>query len=249
LPKPQSDLAQGLLTGQDRAMPERVKDDFAGSGLSHLTAVSGTNIMILVMLAERALAGLALPGRWSAAASTVLAWAYVAGIGAPASAVRAVLMASLAVLARLSGRLNALSGLMAAAWCAMLLVNPAHLYDIGFQLSFAALAGTAWLAPRLDACLARSCWRRQAALREALALVVAAQLATAPLVWLHFGRLSWVALPANLLVAWLAMPLTLVLMAALAASAAFPGLAGFLFGAADPLLAYMVQVAAWLGRY
>ncbi len=133
---------------------------------------------------------------------------YTLFVGASASVVRAALMGALTVIARMLGRSNdALNALSLSAFL-MTLWDPAALEDIAFQLSFAATWGLLFLAPPLErwmrAALAR--WFQDPgaatladAVREALLVSLAAQIATAPLILYHFRELSLVAPLANLL--------------------------------------------------
>ena len=242
LPEPEAALAAGILLGVRSGIAPAVNDAFAAAGLTHVVAISGWNIAIVAALA----ASLTRPlvrlrgGRLGA---VLLAAAAVAGYvlltGASPSVVRAALMAAGLLIARLGGsRAHALAALMAAA-LAMLLAAPPVLWDVGFQLSALATAGLIWFGAGMEALLSR--W--PGAVREPVALTLAAQLTTLPVILLNFERLSLVAPLANVLV----VPLVPIVMlgAALAAVAGALGDAG-----APPFigdgLSWMLGGAAWL---
>ena len=191
-----------------------MSDAFARAGLTHIVAISGWNIAIVAAL----IGGLTRPlekhrgGRWLAAilASSAVT-GYVLLTGASPSVVRAALMAGALLVARFGGsRAHAASALASAA-LVMLIAAPAVLWDVGFQLSALATAGLIGFASPLEARLAS--WPGW--LREPMALTLAAQLATLPVLLTTFGRLSLVAPLANVVV----VPLVPLVMAACALAA------------------------------
>lgn len=196
LPTPQSSLLLGILVGARRALPQGVQEDFQRTGTSHIVAVSGFNITIIIA----ALAGLArLVGRrLSFIFSLLIIAAFVVISGASASVLRAALMGGLVLWSLNVGRLYAAGPALCLAALLMLLINPKILYwDVGFQLSFAATLGIVYLVPLFEKMTAR--WSFSF-LKEILTATIAATLATLPLVLWHFGRLSLVALVVNVLV-------------------------------------------------
>jgi competence protein ComEC len=214
VPEPEAALGGGILLGARAGIAPEVSSAFATAGLTHVVAISGWNIAIVAAL----MAGLTRPletrrgGRWLAAilGSSVVA-GYVLLTGASPSVVRAALMAGALLVARFGGsRAHAASALSAAAFV-MLIAAPAVLWDVGFQLSALATAGLIGFAAPLEARLAS--WPGW--LREPLALTLAAQLATLPVLLTTFGRLSLVAPLANVVV----VPLVPLVMAACAIAA------------------------------
>ena len=197
LDPPRAALARGMVLGQDEALSEDARQAFRASGLAHLLAASGQNVMLLAALAVPALAALGLGLRARLAGALALIAVYVPIAGAGPSIQRAGVMGGAAIVAGLAGR-------PASRWYALLLaaaitlgLNPRAVQDPGWQLSFAAVVGILGLARRLrDALTAR---RTPAGLAEAIAVTAAATLATAPLLSFHFGRVSPVSLPANVL--------------------------------------------------
>ncbi len=122
-----------------------------------------------------------------------------------------------------------------------LALNPLAAGDPGWQLSFAAVAGLLAGAPRLRDALARRGAPRP--LAEAAAITIAATLATAPLMALHFEQVSLASLPANLLAAPVVAPIMWLGMAAIAVAQVAPGLATPLDVLCAPLLGYLEWVA------
>ena len=216
LPEPQAGLGAAILIGLRDLVARDVADDFRTAGLSHVVAISGWHIALLGAVVGALLRGIERRRRSALVLAAIVSYSILAG-GSP-SVIRAALMASVVLLARESGRRGQASAALGLAVAGMLLVEPATVADIGFQLSVAATAGLlrwasplqARLRPRLPAAV--PAW-----LVEALAVSLAAQAATLPLVLLHFGRLSLVAPLANLLVAPIVAPVMLATTAALAA--------------------------------
>jgi competence protein ComEC len=187
VPEPEAALGAGILLGARAGIAPEVSSAFATAGLTHVVAISGWNIAIVAAL----IAGLTRPletrrgGRWlSAILGSSAVAGYVLLTGASPSVVRAALMAGALLVARFGGsRAHAASALAAAALL-MLLAAPAVLWDVGFQLSALATAGLIGFAAPLEARLAG--WPGW--LREPLALTLAAQLATLPVILTTFGH-------------------------------------------------------------
>ncbi len=199
VPAPQGALARGMVLGQDGALTDDVREDFRATGLAHLVAASGANVILLatLVLALGAAAGLGLTARLWVAIALVVAYVPLAGAGP--SIQRAAVMGAAGLVAALAGR-------PASRWYALLLAaaltlswNPHAAADPGWQLSFAAVLSLLALVPALRTRLSAAGVPR--GLDEALAVTIAATLGTAPLIALYFERLSLVSLPANVLAA------------------------------------------------
>ncbi|HEX7225656.1 MAG TPA: DNA internalization-related competence protein ComEC/Rec2 [Candidatus Limnocylindria bacterium] len=199
IPEPEAALGAGILLGVRSSIAPEVGDAFATAGLTHVVAISGWNIAIVVALVLAACRPLeSRPGgRWTTVvAATLAVGAYVLLTGASPSVVRAALMAGAMVVGRLAGsRAHATSALGLAA-LVMLLVAPSVLWDVGFQLSLLATAGLVWFAAPIERRLAR--W--PAWIREPVSLTCAAQLTTLPVILVNFERLSLIAPVGNVLV-------------------------------------------------
>jgi competence protein ComEC len=195
LEAPQSALLAGLLLGSRSELSPEVRAQFAQTGTSHIVAVSGFNVVIVSgFVGLVALRPLGVRGSALAAILAVIAYTLI--VGAPPSAVRAAMMAGIALTARVVGRpADGINALMVAG-AGMALWDPVVLQDLGFQLSMLATAGLILLIPQWDR--ARS-WRTGALYFAMTPL--AAQIATLPLVLHTFHSLSLVAVGANVLVA------------------------------------------------
>ncbi|MBU2472692.1 ComEC/Rec2 family competence protein, partial [Patescibacteria group bacterium] len=137
----------------------------------------------------------------------ILLFIYILMIGAPASAIRAGIMAGLLLLAQKSGRLRSSDRAVVFAATIMLLINPFLLKsDVGFQLSFIATLSIIYLKPILDDKTNKLPNPYQ--IKDILTMTLAAQLGTLPILIFHFGRLSLISPLANLLI----VPLLPVIM-------------------------------------
>jgi competence protein ComEC len=199
VPEPEAALGAGILLGVRSAIAPEINDAFATAGLTHVVAISGWNIAIVAALVTAAAQPLSRRpgGRWTTAAvAATTVGGYVLLTGASPSVVRAALMAAAMLVARLGGsRAHAASALALAALL-MLLAAPPVLWDVGFQLSLLATAGLVWFGAPIERRLRR--W--PAWIREPVALTLAAQLTTLPVILVNFERLSLVAPIANVLV-------------------------------------------------
>ena len=155
LPEPQASLLTGILLGVEGGIPADLMEDFNRTGTTHIIAISGFNISIIAGL----LSGLsARPfGRRRATpfalAGVVL---YTVLVGASAAVVRAAIMGCLYIIAAHYGRqTEALTSLVAAA-VLMTALNPHVLWDVGFQLSFAATLGLVLYTPSIESCFQRA---------------------------------------------------------------------------------------------
>ncbi|MGI8513242.1 MAG: ComEC/Rec2 family competence protein, partial [Solirubrobacteraceae bacterium] len=154
LDPPRAALARGMVLGQDEALSEGTRDEFRDSGLAHLLAASGQNVMLLAALALPALALLGCGLRARLGATLVLVAIYVPLAGAGPSIQRAGIMGAAGLIAGLAGRPTQRWYAVLLAAAVTLMINPCSAQDPGWQLSFAAISGIGLLAPRLRGGLA-----------------------------------------------------------------------------------------------
>jgi competence protein ComEC len=234
-------LARGMVLGEDERLAEPVREDFRRSGLAHLLAASGQNVMLLAALALPLLAALGLGLRPRLTGALVLVAAYVPLAGAGPSIQRAGVMGAAGLLAGLAGRPSSRIYALLLAAAATLVLNPRAAGDPGWQLSFAAVGAILALTGRIrDALVAR---RVPGAVADAGAITTAATIGTAPLLAFHFGRVSLASLPANLLAAPAVAPIMWLGMVAAALGQVAPALAAPVNALAAFPLAYLEWLA------
>lgn len=241
VPPPQGALLRGMALGDDAALPDDVRDEFRKSGLAHLVAASGQNVMLLAALALAFSAAIGLGVRARLILVLVLIAAYVPLAGAGASIQRAGIMGAAGVVAMLAGRPASRWYALLLAAAATLAINPRAVEEVGWQLSFAAVVAILLLAPRLRDGLSRR--GVPVGLAEATALTTSATIGTAPLVAAHFGQASLVSLPANVVAAPAVAPAMWLGMIAAAVGQIGPGLAAPITSLAGYPAAYLMWVA------
>ena len=202
LPDTPAALTAGVLVGDDRDLPASVAADFRAAGLSHLLAVSGANVALVLALVGPAFRRVGLAGRFAGGVGVIGVFAAMTRF--EPSVLRASAMAGLGVLAAYLGRPASGRRLLALAVAGLVLVDPFLVRSLGFQLSVAASAGILFLAGPLAARLPGP-----ELVRNGLAVTAAAQLGVAPIALPAFGSLPLIAFPANLLAAPAAAGLTL----------------------------------------
>lgn len=236
-------LAALVLGSAVVPLPAELRADFRVAGLSHALAASGFHLTVLLGAVLAIGRGLGRWARLGLGAGAIVLFLVLAG--PQPSVVRAVLMGAIALVVLESGRRGRPLGILGLSLAGMLLLRPAWLHDVGFQLSAAATAGLVLTARPLEQALARRLpggppgaagwWRSW--LAPALAVPVAASLWTLPLQLLHFGVVPLYAVPANLLAGPLLTPLTLGAMALAAVAVLVP-----------PLLAPLLVPLGWLAQ-
>ena len=196
-PEPSSSLAAGILLGSRSAIPADNKQDFKTCGLTHILAISGYNIVIVISFISAICAF--LPRKYSVTLSILMVAVFTLLVGASASVVRAAFMGSLSLVAKFFGR--PYSGLRALfiTGFAMALLDPFIIfYDIGFQLSFAATAGMILFSKRINEKL--KFVPEKFSLRENLASTWSAQVFALPIIFFQFKNFSAISTFANLVV-------------------------------------------------
>lgn len=259
LPEPHAAFSKGLLLGERASLPADLIESFKRTGTSHMIALSGYNITIVGRSLARLLALLAIPfyaSFWVAFSAMIL---FVVMTGASASAVRAGIIAVLALIAYREGRPYRMTNALAFAGTAMLMFDPALLrFDAGFQLSFLATIGLVYLSAPLQRRIenlfdrfkeltgmrpASRTLKRDAdettpriflTIKRLLIETLAAELAVLPLLIYLFGYVSIVSPLANI-AALIAVPSAMGV-------GFFMGVAGFV----SPLLGSAIGVASWL---
>ncbi|MDD5032020.1 MAG: ComEC/Rec2 family competence protein [Patescibacteria group bacterium] len=251
LPEPEASLAGPLLLGYKKNISASWQEKFSQSGLSHIMAISGTNISILAALVMSLLLGLGLARRQAFWLASLFLLSYVILVGAPASAMRAGVMGFLVLWAMKLGRLNKLTNSLVLAAAILLLANPRLLRDdIGFQLSFLAVLGMVYFPPIFERLLSKftnpqNLPKILKIIYDIFSLTLAAQIFTIPIIAFNFSQVSLIAPVSNLLVLWCLPFLTIAVLIALGLSLALPNLAWLFFLPALLVLKYIMAVVDW----
>lgn len=234
-------LLLGLTIGDTAHLGRATVELFRAAGLSHLLAVSGSNLAVVVGAVMLALARRALVTRLGAAAAVLVL--YVLVVGPEPSVLRAAGMAAIALGALALGRSAEPLQALALSLLVVLAARPGLLASAGLQLSAAATAGIVLLAGPLARRLG---WLpRPVAL--AAGVTLGAQLAVAPVLVWTFGELSLAAPLANLAAVPAVAPATVLGLAAGLAGLVWAPLGRLLAAAARPFAAHVVGVAELAG--
>ena len=234
-------LLPALVVGDTDDLPPKVVDDFQAAGLTHLLAVSGSNLAIVCVAVLLLLRTLRCGPRTAAAGAMLALVGFVVLAGPEPSVLRAGVMGAVGLLALAVGRQRAALPALAAGVIVLVLWDPAMAVSIGFALSVLATGALVLVAPGwADRLAVRGVPR---GLAEALAVPAAAHLVTAPVVAGFAGQVSFVAIVANLLVAPVVAPATVLGVLAAVVGPVAPWLAEVLVRVAGPEADWLVLVA------
>lgn len=242
--KDASALLTGMVLGGNNELSTELRECFSNNGLSHLLSVSGTHLVLLtsfLMLLLKRIRLIDANQRSFVIVTFMFSYACLCGLKPPI--LRAVCMSTILLwgrnisdkkkdlLTRIQneadkGKLLCIIGMLFLIW------KPIWILDLGFQLSFGATAGLLWLLPKLKEKLG---FINIEELKEGLAVTLAAQLATLPILVGNFYTVSVIALVSNiLLVPILEMSTILVIIGMLSCCVI------------EPIGVCILQIAAWL---
>ncbi len=230
LPQEKAAFLSGLTLGERESFSKEFEKKMSLSGTTHLVALSGYNISVIA-LAIGLIFGAFLSQALSFYLSVAVIILFVLMTGAEASVVRAAIMGIIALLASRAERTHSLRNAIVIAAFLMVIFNPKVLvFDLGFQLSFAALLGIIYLSPVLKGILRIRDpgflnWKENAS------VTISAQLAVVPLLLGNFGIFSLTSFVANILIVG-AVPLTMGL--------------GFVAAGLGLVSDFLAQATGWL---
>ncbi|GIH03121.1 competence protein ComEC [Rhizocola hellebori] len=226
LPDRPGGLVPGLVIGDTSALDPVLEEEFRAAGLTHLVAVSGSNVAIVVGL-------VVLMARWArlgpgpaALVAALAVMGFVVLVRPSPSVLRAGLMGGIGLIALASGRRRAALPALSAAVIGLIVLDPELAGEAGFALSVLATGGLLLLAPPIRDRLRAKGF--PAGVAEALAIPASAQLACAPVIAGLSASVSLVSVPANLLAVPAVAPATISGVAAAVISPVWPAAAEFL---------------------
>jgi competence protein ComEC len=245
LPEPLASFGMGLLIGQRNTLPAEVSQALLMVGLTHIIAVSGYNLTILLRSAEK------VSGKRSKRLALLLSLGLMAIFllfaGTSASIVRAAIVSMLSIAAGYYGRQFKPLVLILLAAAITTYANPYYVWsDTSWYLSFLAFYGVMVLAPLLRRNWSRR-WQDSIVLGVALESLCA-EVMTLPFVLHTFGQMSFIGLAANVLVVVLVPLAMLLTLIAGLAGMLLPAFAGWLAWPARIILTYMLDIADMLSR-
>jgi len=271
-PPMEAKIIKALILGDQQEIPREIMDQFSRTGTTHIIAISGFNVGIVALFALLIIRPFLKSSQWLLlrfevhtlatwfAILVVVGYTFVAGAGI--SVVRASLMIIVIMISLLLSRERDLLNTLALAALLILLASPPSLFDVSFQLSFAAVAALLFFVPRFNALLGPETgangqpiiiWLLKKGGRSVtlfFLVSLAATLGTLPLILLYFNRLSVITLLANMLVVpilgILATPVCLLIIAAVPFSATMTeGLIGIAVPLVRVSLTLIDHMAGW----
>jgi competence protein ComEC len=259
LPRREAGLVVAIATGDRSGLDDLTTASFARSGLAHVLAVSGLHLVVVALGLERLLRAALVrldavalrvePRRAAAAALLPATLLYALATGAGVPVVRAAIAVGVAAAGTLLDREAGAANVLALAAIALLAADPSAALDVSAQLTFAAVAGLVlWAGPlrrRIPVPAARGGWRAWIVepLLGGACATLAASIATAPVLAVHFRQLPVLGLLANVAGIPVGSALTAVATLAAVAAAASPTLAAPLLAAARPLASALLALS------
>ncbi|MHC1736686.1 MAG: DNA internalization-related competence protein ComEC/Rec2 [Ignavibacteriaceae bacterium] len=242
-------LLKSLLLGDRSDISQETKADFITSGVMHVLAISGLHVGFITIIF------LFLFGRFGIVTKSVLTItgliAFFLISGMSISVFRAVIMASVFLIARISDRETSIYNSLGIAALLLLVIDPDSLFNASFQLSFTAVFSIAYFYPYFEERIERLQLKFSGLkwLLKMFAVSFSAQTGTLPLIILYFGKLSIISLAANLIV----IPMTgviigigILLIPVSAVSSYFAALTG---SAADGMIRLLFDIVAYSSSF
>ena len=197
IPLPASSLMNGVILGNKGGFTSEEKQEFITTGTIHIIALSGYNVTIVAEGVMKFF-GFIIGGALSIWLGIITVVFFVLLAGAQATAVRAGIMAFLALFARATGRTYDAGRGLVIAGLVMIAYDPRVITDISFQLSFLATIGVIFLSPKVELWFM---WvTPKLNLRENVSVTLSATIMVLPILLYNTGVFSFVSLPANILI-------------------------------------------------
>jgi competence protein ComEC len=239
----QAGLLNGMLVGERSGLNREVKQEFSDAGLTHIMAVSGMNVAFVIIpfmfIFKRLRFSLRLSN--SLAILSIMMFVFITGFSA--SVLRASIMATVILLAQILYREGDVYSSLSFAAIILLVVNPGTLFDIGFQLSFAATLSLVLFYKRINEITVKIPIPKL--ISETIAVTIAAQILVTPLGVLYFNRFSIISVITNLLVVPLCQNITIIGFAMAGLGQFSIQLAGILGMINDFMLSFILLVTKY----
>ena len=207
-----------MITGERTGLPQSIRMAFMKSGAAHILALSGLHLGIVYGTISYILsvAGNSPAAKKMRALFLIIACGtYTAATGAGASITRAFLFILIRETALLTGRNRNIATILMTSLFVQLLFSPGSSRDVGFQLSYAAMAGIAFISPWLKGLWPGSRGGTMRRIWDSAAISIACQVTTGPIAYLYFSTFPQYFLLTNLLalpLVGLIIPMSLIII-------------------------------------
>lgn len=195
-------IVEAMTIGRKTDVSEQTRTAYAKAGASHVLALSGFHVGILMMMIQLLLLKNLLPlrwQRWSHLLVILTLWAYAAATGFSPSLVRASIMFTVLLVSQLAAREFFSLNSCVLAFFVMLCIDPFYLYDLGFQLSFVSVTAIGLCQKHLRPSWLRTLTPIVSITIQTMGIALICSLFTAPLVAYHFGSVPLLSLVSNVL--------------------------------------------------
>lgn len=234
-------LLNGLSLGNINEMPEEQQNSFKRTGLFHIVAVSGANLAIIIGFILVFFRFFSLSKTTQAFASLIFIAVYALATGLSPSILRASFMALFVIIAwQIKIKADIISSIFSALFF-LIVFNPLYVYDIGFQLSFAATIGIILLYRKLKELFIFL----PKIIADAISVSISAQLATAPISAYYFNQFSLVSPITNTMLFAIISPVTILVLTGGLISGIFPFISFYFFKFADILALLTIKIASY----
>lgn len=240
-------LVAAMTLGDKTSLTSRMRDVYSVSGASHVLALSGLHLGVVYVLLSMLFSIRRHPILGNLAVIGAM-WGYALMVGLPASVGRSATMYTMLAMAAMVGRQHVSLNTLGMAAILLLMLNPLSLWDVGFQMSFLAVAGILLLHGSMYSWIPCNYLQSHRLLKWIWSMItvsLAAQIAVLPLVAHYFGRISCYFMLSN----FIAIPLaTLIIYMSLAMYALFflPWLQNMVSDVVGYLATAMNEALAWV---
>lgn len=244
IPSPEVDLGLGYLLGQKNSLPEQLTKALTITALTHIVVASGYNLTVLASAAQKVL------NRFSRKIALFLALLLVFGfvliVGFTPSMTRAGIVSAIGLLLWYFGRRTHSYFLIILVAAITVIISPANLLNLGWQLSFASFFGVLIVSPLLQEYFFENSQKINATLKLFFE-TFSAQIVTLPLIIFNFGAVSMVSIIANMLVLPF-VPIAMLFVFLTGISSLFSPLAQFFGFISDLILKYSIFIIDWFSK-
>lgn len=248
LPRNHMSILIGMIIGDTSETSEEVENDFKISGISHLLAVSGSNVAYIILAIK-----FLLNKFTSRSVSNILTILFIVLFvlisGGSASVVRAAMMAIIAIVSELVSRKSNTLASIATSALVILIYNPFVIYDIGFVLSFCGTIGIVLLNSKISSYLNSKIKSKILKMFiDTFSVTMSAQIILLPIMWRAFNTISIISLLSNLIVVPLTGVITILGIAIYFVGLIYMPVARILSYSIYVLIEFVINVASFCAK-